>query len=666
VRGHGDQVKEALPWWSFALFGGLLTAWLLTPSLGVRLGLPAGGGAETPAAGGLRATVREWEIYFLLFLPGALAGGTLGWLLAGSVNRVLAYFFRGFNSVFEWATQVYGRTVGWGLRLSAIVLLVYVGLISLTGFGFTRVPSGFVPLQDKGYLVTNIQLPDSASLERTVEVTAAVEKIALETPGVAHTVSIPGTSFVLNANSSNYANIFVILKPFHERRDPTLGGEAVASRLRARLRREVQEARVLVFGAPAVRGLGNAGGFKLMIEATGDVDFDALQARADSLAALGNQQHGLVGLFNGFRARTPQIYVDIDREKVRTMGVALTDVFDALQAYLGSYYVNDFNRFGRTWQVNVQADAPFRVDADVVRQIKVRNADGDMAPLGAVVDVRESAGPVQITRYNMFPAAPINGASLPGISTGDVISTMERLAEKELPRSMTYEWTELSYLQKLASKAEQFRDLRQNPFSAFVLGAVLVFFVLSGLYESWSLPLAVVLVVPMCLLSALAGVALAAMDVNIFVQVGFVVLVGLACKNAILIVEFARDRQREGASRYDAALAAAQVRLRPIVMTSVAFILGVLPLVIAEGAGAEMRRTLGTAVFAGMIGVTVFGLFLTPVFFFVIRRITERASPAAAPVRVAVAAAVEAPTAAAFAAPSAGPDGPPVAAEPGQ
>jgi multidrug efflux pump len=365
--------------------------------------------------------------------------------------------------------------------------------------------------------------------------------------------------------------------------------------------------------------LGNAGGFKLMVEMSGDVNFDALQAQADNLVVKGNQQPGLVGLFDGFRARTPQLYVDVDRKKVKTMGVALTDVFDALQAYLGSYYVNDFNRFGRTWQVNIQADARFRADAETVKQLKVRNADGDMVPLGSVADVRESYGPVQVTRYNMFPAATITGASLPGVSTGDVLSTMEKLAE-ELPRNMSMEWTELSYLQKLSSKVEDFRDLQQNPFTAFVLGAILVYFVLAGLYESWSLPLAVTLVVPMCLLSALTGVWLAGMDVNIFVQVGFVVLVGLACKNAILIVEFARDRQLEGASRFDAAVEAAKVRLRPILMTSFAFILGVFPLVIAHGAGAEMRRTLGTAVFAGMIGVTFFGILLTPVFFSVVRR----------------------------------------------
>jgi multidrug efflux pump len=626
---HGDQGKEALPWWSFALLGGMATVWLLAPMLGAWLGLPTGEGHGEAAQGGLSATVLTWGAYLVLFLPGAIAGGALGWFLIRPVNWALWRLFRGFNRAFDHTTQAYGKTVGWCLRLSAIVLLVYVGLIGLTAFSFTRVPGGFVPSQDKGYLLVNIQLPDAASLERTVEVTAAVEKIALETPGVAHTASFPGQSFVLNAVSSNYGSMFVNLDPFHERRDTELSGEAIAARLRGRLQREILEARVLVFGPPAVRGLGNAGGFKLMVEATGDVNFDVLQAQADTLAAKGNQQPGLVGLFNGFRARTPQLYVDIDRVKVKTLGVELTSVFDTLQAYLGGYYVNDFNRFGRTWQVNVQADAPFRMDAQTVKQLKVRNADGDMAPLGAVVDIRDSTGPVQITRYNMFPAATINGASRPGVSTGDVLAMMEKLAE-ELPRNMTTEWTELSYLQRQANKVESFRDLQQNPFSAFVLGTVLVFFVLAGLYESWSLPLAVILVVPMCLLSALAGIALAGMDINIFVQVGFVVLVGLAAKNAILIVEFARDRQQEGASRFEAAVEAARVRLRPIVMTSFAFILGVFPLVIAQGAGAEMRRTLGTAVFAGMIGVTLFGIFLTPVFYSVVRWFSERRSSKAA------------------------------------
>jgi multidrug efflux pump len=626
---HGDQGKEALPWWSFALAGGLASVWLLAPTLGAWLGLPAGEEGEA-APGGLKVTLLTWGVSLVLFLPGAVAGGALGWFIIRPVNWALDHFFRGFNWLFERATQAYGKTVGWFLRLSAIVLLVYVGLIVLTGFGFARVPSGFVPIQDKGYLVVNIQLPDSASQERTVEVTDKVEKIALETPGVAHTVAVPGTSFVLNANSSNYGNMFVMLKPFHERRHPSLTAEAIAGRMRARLAREVPDGRVLVFEAPAVRGLGNAGGFKLMVEATGDVNFDALQDRADNLAARGNQQPGLVGLFNGFRARTPQLYADIDRTKVKTMGVALIDVFDALQAFLGSYYVNDFNRFGRTWQVNVQADGPFRRDAEALKKMKVRNADGDMVPLGSVIDVREAGGPVTITRYNMFPAATITGSWQPGTSTGYVLRTMEALADQELPRSMTSEWTELSYLQKQASKVERFRDLRQNPFSAFVLGSVLVFFVLAGLYEGWSLPLAVILVVPMCVLCAIAGVAVRGLDNNLFTQIGFVVLIGLACKNAILIVAFARDRQQEGASRFDAAVEAARVRLRPIVMTTMCFV-HMVPPYFAAGAGAEMRRSVGTAMLWGAFGVTLFGIFLTPVFYSVVRWFTERGPVKPAP-----------------------------------
>ncbi|MBI3410731.1 MAG: efflux RND transporter permease subunit [Planctomycetes bacterium] len=628
VVGSHDAGKEALPWWSFGLFGGLISAWLLTPIFGGQLGLVNRVEGGEGAPGGLLVSMREWAVYLSLFLPGALGGGAVGWFAIRYVNRALAFMFRGFNRGFDWTTRVYGTTVGWALRLSVVVLLIYVGLIGFTGFGFTRVPSGFIPSQDKGRLIANVQLPDSASLERTTDAMQAAVKIALETPGVDHTLSNPGRAFVLNAIGSNLGTMFITLKPFHERKDPSLNSDEIAAKLRQRFQKEIPEARINVFGAPAVDGLGNAGGFKLMVEAVGDVKYSILQGQADKLTVLGNQQPGLVGLFDGFRANTPQIYVDIDRTKVKTMGVALSDVFDMLQVYMGGYYVNDFNRFGRTWQVNVQADAPFRVNAETLKQLKVRNADGDMAPLGSVVDIRDSTGPLTVTRYNMFPAAPITGASLPGVSTGYVLKTMEDLANKELPRSMTYEWTELSYLQKQAEKVESFRDLQQNPFSAFVLGVILVFFVLAGLYESWSLPLAVILVVPMCLSSALAGVAMARLDVNIFVQVGFVVLVGLAAKNAILIVEFARDRQAEGATLFAAAVEAAQVRLRPIIMTSFAFILGVLPLVIAQGAGAEMRRTLGTAVFFGMLGVTLFGIFLTPVFFYVVRRLTRQAGTA--------------------------------------
>jgi multidrug efflux pump len=629
---HGDQEKESLPWWFFGLLGGLAGVWLLAPVLGPLLGLPIGPGESAAEMGhrGLQASLMMWALDLALFAPGAIAGGVIGWLIIRRVNWALGKFFRSFNALFSWATNTYGKTVGWCLRLSAIVLFVYAGLLGLTGLGMARIPSGFIPIQDKGYLIANIQLPDSASLERTVEATAKVEKIVLETPGVAHTVAIVGQSFVLNANSSNYSSLFIPFKPFHERRGAEMRGEAILKRLRARLAREVPEARVLVFGAPAVRGLGNAGGFKLMVKATGDVDYGALQAQADNLVATANRQRGIVGVFNGFRARTPALYIDVDREKVKTMGVPLNNVFDSLQAYVGSYYVNDFNRFGRTWQVNIQAEPRFRTDPEAVRQLKVRNADGDMVPLGAVTDVHDSTGPVQITRYNMFPAAPITGASLPDMSTSDVLATMERLADQELPKNMAYEWTELSYLQKQASKVEEFRDLRQNPTSAYVLGAVLVFFVLAGLYEGWSLPLAVILVVPMCVLCALAGVAVRGLDNNLFTQIGFVVLIGLACKNAILIVEFARDRHLEGASVFDAAWEAARARLRPIVMTTFCFI-HMVPPYFASGAGAEMRRSVGTAMLWGAFGVTLFGIFLTPVFFYVIRRLVRVQRPAPEP-----------------------------------
>lgn len=626
---HGDQGKEALPWWSFALVGGLLSLWLLKPVFGAALGLDVGGEGHEVAPGGILTTLLSWGANSLLFVPGAILGGLLGWFIIGWVNGILGVVFRGFNWGFDRVTRIYGKTVGWGLRLSVIVLILYVGVIGLTGFGFTRVPVGFIPSQDKGRLIVNIQLPDSASLERTIEVVEAVDKIVLETEGVAHTLGNPGRSMVLNAIGSNLGTMFVTLSPFHERRHSDLSSDAIAAHLRTRFMREISDARVSVFGAPAVDGLGSAGGFKLMVEGTGDVNLATLQGQADNLAEKGNQIPGLVGLFNGFRSTAPQLYADVDRVKTKTTNVALTDVFTTLQVYLGGYYVNDFNRFGRTWQVNVQADAPFRIDAETVKQLKVRNTAGEMVPLGALVDVRDSAGPTMITRYNMFTAAAINGSSRPGVSAGEVLAKMEALADHELSRSMNYEWTELSYLQKQSSKITSFRDLRQNPFSAFVLGVVLVFFVLAGLYESWSLPMAVILVVPMCLSSALAGVAIAGMDVNIFVQVGFVVLVGLAAKNAILIVEFARDRQAEGVPLFEATVEAAEARLRPIIMTSFAFILGVLPLVVAHGAGAEMRRTLGTAVFAGMLGVTLFGIFLTPVFYYVIRRITGQSNPRA-------------------------------------
>jgi multidrug efflux pump len=562
-----------------------------------------------------------WAVRGGLFLAGAVAG----YVAARPVNRGLGTLFRGFNWVFDRTTAAYGHAVAWCLRLAVLVLVVYAGLLGLTYFAFTRVPTGFIPQQDKGYLVVNIQLPDSASLERTVEVTQQVEGIAKETPGVGHTLSIPGQSILLNAVSSNFGSMFVVLKPFHDRHGAQEYADAIAAQIRKRCYDEIEEARVSIFGAPPVDGLGMAGGFKLMVQDRGGGSLDVLQGQADNLAEEGNKQPGLVGLFNGFRANTPQLYVDIDRTKCKTLGVPLNAVFDALQVFLGGYYVNDFNEFGRTWQVNLQADAPFRLDPDTVRKLQVRNAQGKMVQLGTVATVRDSSGPVMVTRYNLYPAAAVSGNSLPGVSSGTVIRTMDRLADTVLPQSMTAEWTELTLMQILAGNTAIY---------AFVGAIILVFLVLAFLYESWSQPLAVILVVPMCLLCALAGVAMAHMDLNIFVQVGFVVLVGLAAKNAILVVEFARDKQKkEGVSLTEATLEASRTRLRPIIMTSFAFILGVYPLVIGTGAGAEMRQTLGTAVFSGMIGVTLFGIFLTPVFYYVVIRLAERGAPPAAPVK---------------------------------
>jgi len=593
------QEHEALPWWGSVILAGLLTWWIL----GKIIPMP-----EHPSE-----TVK-WSIYAGMFLPGAV----VGFFTWKYINKGLSVFFKWFNRGFDKLTHGYSFIVGKMLRLCLIVLVVYVGLIGLTGYMFTQVPTGFVPSQDKGYLVVDIQLDDSASLERTVEVTEQVERIIHEEAAVDHTIAVPGMSFVLSANSSNFGSMFVILKPFDDREGFEGYSEVVAQRIRQRCAKEILNARVSVFGAPAIDGLGNAGGFKLMVEDQGDNGLAALQGQADALAEAGSEKPGVLGVRNSFRANTPQLFIDIDRTKCKSMGVELTSVFNLLQVYLGGYYVNDFNKFGRTWQVNIQAESDFRADAEAVRNLKVRNNKGEMVPIGSVATIRDASGPIMITRYNNYPAATITGVARPGVSSGDVTTQMETAAKDTLPNSMSAEWTELTYLEKQSQKAESLEDLMGNPLTAFVLAVVLVFLVLSAQYESWSLPLSVILVVPMCLLAALAGIAVASMDMNIFVQIGFVVLIGLAAKNAILVVEFAKEQQLAGKSRFEATLEAAHTRLRPIVMTSFAFILGVVPLVLASGAGAEMRRTLGVAVCAGMIGVTFFGIFLTPVFYYVV------------------------------------------------
>jgi multidrug efflux pump len=449
-----------------------------------------------------------------------------------------------------------------------------------------------------------------------------IEQMARQTDGVAHTVALSGQSLLLGANAPNFGSMYVMLKPFHDRRTAELSGAAIGRALEARCREEVQEGLVSIFGAPPVDGLGSAGGLKLMLEDRGNLGLAALQNAADALSARGAATPGLAGVSTSLRADTPWLYLDIDRVKAKTMGVSMDDVFGLLQVYLGSLYVNNFNQFGRSWQVNVQAEPAFRSRIDDLRQMQLRNADGQMVPLGSILHVRDTAGPVMVMRYNMYPAAAINGVAAPGVSSGQAIGLLGAAAGKELPPSMGFEWTELSLMQVLAGNTAML---------VFGLAVVLVFLVLAAQYESWSLPLAVILVVPMCLLCSIGGVALARMDVNIFTQIGFIVLVGLASKNAILIVEFAKQRRESGVGGREATLEACRLRLRPIMMTSAAFILGVLPLVLAEGAGAEMRRTLGTAVFSGMLGVTLFGIFLTPVFFYVIDRLTARRPQPAEP-----------------------------------
>jgi multidrug efflux pump len=599
-EGHEDT-REAMPWWGYAALLGWGGAELLW-----NRALPALGWSIEGSAGW-----KAWLFWFALWIPGVVVGIAV----ARPVNKILSRFFKWFNKGFDWVAGAYGRVVGLSLRLCVIVLFIYGGLIGLTYFGMTHIPTGFIPAQDKGYLIVDVQLPDSASLERTIACLKRVEEKARETKGVIHTIGIPGQSFVLNAVGSNLASMFVILDEFDHRHDHTLSAPEIGRKLQKEFYAEIIEAQVAVFGAPAVDGLGNAGGFKLMVEDLEDLPLDFLQGQSENLADKGTKLPGIAGLFSSFRANAPQLYIDIDRTKCKTMNVSLNDVFNTLQVYLGGYYVNDFNQFGRTWQVNLQADQEFRLKAEDVRQLKVRNAAGDMLPLGTVATIEDIGGPTMITRYNMHTAAALNGASLPGVSSGTVITRIGGLAKEELPKSMTYEWTELTYLQLLEGYAAYF---------AFAGAVVLVYLVLAAQYENYSLPLAIILVVPMCLLASLAGVAIIKSDINIFVQVGFIVLVGLATKNAILIVVFAKASQDAGQSRFDATIAACRSRLRPIIMTSFAFILGVVPLMIAHGAGAEMRRALGTAVFSGMLGVTLFGIFLTPVFYYVVRWYIER------------------------------------------
>jgi len=531
-----------------------------------------------------------------------LLDGTLGWL------------FRGFNNLFEKITGSYGKIVSGLVRKTSLVLILYAGLIGLTLLGFLKTPVGFIPQQDKGYLITNVQLPDASALERTKAISAKADEIIRSTKGVAHTLVINGLSVVSGSNLPNAATIFVILDEFKDRKAPDLSSAQIANQLNLALS-HIPQALTGVFGPPPVDGMGSTGGFRLMVQDRGGMGFEALEEAASNLVDATRKESQLANVFSSFSSGTPQLFVDIDRVKAKALNVPLGSIFSTLQIELGSSYVNDITLFGRSFQVNAQADAKFREQPEDILRLKARSHTGAMVPLATLGTVTEITAPASVQRYNLYPAADVVGGTAPGVSSGQAVSIMESLAKTNLPRSMGFEWTDLTYQQILAGNVALF---------VFPLCVLFVFLTLAAQYESWTLPMAIILIVPMCLLSAIGGVLLRGQDNNIFTQIGFIVLVGLACKNAILIVEFAKQLEGPGRDRFAAVIEACRLRLRPILMTSFAFILGVVPLVIASGPGAEMRQALGTAVFSGMLGVTFFGIFLTPVFYVVIRGLSKR------------------------------------------
>ncbi len=531
-----------------------------------------------------------------------------------AADFLFGWFFRGFNRFFTRSSTAYAHTVARVLRVSFAVLVLYAGLVGLTVFGFNRVPQGFVPPQDKDYLVAFAQLPDASTLDRTDAVIRKMSSIALEQPGVSNAVAFPGLSINGFVNASNTGIVFVTLKPSEERHGPEMTAGGIVQALNGKFA-SIEEAFVAIFPPPPVQGLGQVGGFKLYVEDRASLGFEELYQQVQGAVMAGYQNPQLAGLFSSFQVSVPQIDAKLDRERAKTYGVAVTDVFETLQVYLGSLYVNDFNRFGRTYQVNVQAESRFRLQPEQIAGLKTRNAAGAMTPLGSLVTVKSSYGPDQVMHYNGYPAAEINGGPAAGVSSSQAQQAITDILDARLPRGMAHEWTELAYQEKLSGN---------TMLLIFPLCVLLVYVVLAAQYESWSLPLSVILIVPMTILSAITGVWLTGGDNNVFTQISFLVLAGLACKNAILIVEFAKQREEHGEDRVTAILDACRVRLRPVLMTSVAFIMGVVPLVFAHGSGFEIRRAMGVAVFSGMLGVTAFGLFLTPVFYTVVERVTAR------------------------------------------
>jgi hydrophobe/amphiphile efflux-1 (HAE1) family protein len=542
--------------------------------------------------------------------------------LTRAMDFAFGWIFRPFNRFFEWASHKYSNGVARLLRVSVVALLVYAGLLGTTALLFKNTPTGFVPTQDKQYLVAFAQLPSAASLERTDAVIRRMSEIALKHPGAMNAIAFPGLSINGFTNSPNSGIVFVALKPFEDRKTKELSGQAIAQQLQKEFG-QIEDAYIAIFPPPPVQGLGTIGGFKLYVEDRGDNGLDALYAATQGLIGKAYQTPGLTGLFSSYTINTPQLSADVDRARAKAQGVPLANVFETMQINLGSLYVNDFNRFGRTYQVVAQADAQFRDGPEDILRLKTRNAAGQLVPLGSLVKVHETYGPDRVMRYNGYPAAEINGAPAPGFSSGQAEAIIEKLAAENLPKGMVLDWTELTFQKIIAGNTGIY---------IFPLSIFLVFLVLAAQYESFRLPFAVILIVPMALFSALVGLWLTQGENNVFTQIGLIVLIGLAAKNAILIVEFAVKLREEGKGIFEAAIEASRLRLRPILMTSIAFIAGVFPLVVSTGAGAEMRRAMGVAVFAGMIGVTFFGLFLTPVFYTVLEKLgVRKPAPVALP-----------------------------------
>ena len=530
------------------------------------------------------------------------------------MDRLFGGFFKGFNKFFRRSSDKYSHGVNGAIGHKSMALGVYVFLLLMTYFGFQRVPPGFVPVQDKQYLVSFAQLPDGATLDRTEGVIGQMTDIALKEPGVQSAVEFPGLSINGFVNNPSAGIVFVILKPFEERRSKNLSGPAIAKSLQFKYF-GIKDAFIAIFPPLPVSGLGTIGGFKLQIEDRTDAGYEALADAVKQVTAKAYQTPQLAGFFSSYKITVPQLYVDLDRTKAMQLGVDVKDIFDTMQIYLGSLYINDFNKFGRTYQVIAQADKDYRSDPQDILNLRTRNNKGEMVPLGSVVNIKETTGPDNAIRYNGFLSADINGGPAPGYSSGQAQEAITKILDDKLPKGMKYEWTDLVYQQILAGN---------TALLVFPLCLLLVFLVLAAQYETFILPLAIILIVPMCLFSAIMGVWMTGGDNNIFTQIAFFVLIGLACKNAILIVEFAHQLEKQGKDTVAAAIESCRLRLRPILMTSFAFIMGVLPLVMSHGAGSEMRHAMGIAVFSGMLGVTFFGIFLTPVFYVLLRALEKR------------------------------------------